>query len=503
MTLSKRTAAGATWSIAARVTTRCVDVLTLILMARLLSPADFGVVAIAATLVALVEAVLEIPVYQAVLGNPALGDDHLDTAFTLSLLRGFLVCLAVALLAWPFSHLYGDGRLLPLTCALSLAPVLRSLGSPRMILLVRALNFRSLFLVEVSGKLVAGLVATGASWWFASYWSIVAGTVMAPLVMTAASYVAAPYRPALSLRAWSLFAGFLGWSGATQLATAVNWQCDRLLLGRFASQLQLGQFSMAADLVAVPVQGLIKPILATALPALAAVTDDPGRLRLAYAKIVSALLAVVLPAMLGLALLSEPLVRAVLGAKWLASAPILQGLAIASIPGLLVAPLGALAVALNRMSILLAYSLLELAVRVPLILAGVVWFDIPGVVAAHVISSVLLAGVSMHLVSRLIGLGTFEQVFGPWRPQVGAGLMALAVLPCRPWLADLRDGLIPGLAGVIALGALVYAAALIVQWRLAGSPGGIEAVLVDHARAALAALERRWRRPAKAGERPA
>ncbi|MGD6613481.1 oligosaccharide flippase family protein, partial [Xanthomonas citri pv. citri] len=109
--LTLKTLRGAGWSVAARTLARVIDLATLLLLARLLTPADFGLTAIAVSLVAIVEMVLEVPLVQALMRLQKIETSHLDTAFTLGLLRGGVIAILMMLAAWPMAHIYDDSRL--------------------------------------------------------------------------------------------------------------------------------------------------------------------------------------------------------------------------------------------------------------------------------------------------------------------------------------------------------------------------------------------------------
>src|SRR5579871_4932278 len=108
--IRSRTAAGATILVASRLITRCIDLGTLVILGRLLSPADFGVVAIAMSVIAIVEAIMELPLGLALVALPTRTEEHYATAFTLQLVRGLLLAVILLALAWPIARIYNDPR---------------------------------------------------------------------------------------------------------------------------------------------------------------------------------------------------------------------------------------------------------------------------------------------------------------------------------------------------------------------------------------------------------
>lgn len=475
VSIARRTLTGAGWLVGARMGTRAIDLVTLLVLARILTPADFGVIAIGMTLIQLVEAVLELPVGQVLVRAPMLTPALLSTAFTLSLMRGLALAAILVASAWPFAWLYGDPRLAGLICFLSLAPALRGLGSPGMIVFARAIDFRREVALELAAKAIAFPVAAAAAWLTGSYWAIALGTVCAPLVLMLGSYLLAPHRPALSLAEWRMFAGFLGWTTAAQAITAINWQADRPILGLFVPPATLGTYSIANDLSLLPEQALLKPIGRPLLSAFAGIQHDPARLARAYVRSAGLVLAAGAPVMIGLAFLAMPATRLVLGPKWVAAAPIVQWLALTLVIPLFSAPMGPLAMSLGRTHVFFRQSVVELALRLPITLLLSWRFGVPGLIVARLLTSIINTTTSMHYVRAMIGLGWARQLAIGARPLAGGAAMAAVLLALRPWLAAHDEpALAVGTAAAGLLGLAAYAGASVLAWRVAGRPDGAE-----------------------------
>lgn len=481
-----RAAVGAAWLIGARLGTKLIDLTTLLLLARLLKPTEFGLVAVAMTLILIVEAILELPVNQVLVRLPTLSSRMFDTAFTVGALRGLVLAVLLGTLAVPFSIVYRNSDLVLIILILGMAPIARGLLSPRLAIYARHLDFRREFIIELAGKVLAFTASVIVAYRLQSHWALVVGIVASPVGMLVSSYIAAPYRPRLSLEGWRIFAGFLGWTTASQLVSAINWQCDRLILGRFVSLQRLGQFSLANDLAYLPEQALIKPIMRPLMSAFSHVRDDRTRLRAAYIKAAAAVFALGLPIMTGLSLLADPAVRLTLGGKWLEAVPVLQWLALSLIPPLFVSPLIPLAMALDRTNVFLRLSVWELVVKLPLMLLGAAALGVTGVIGARMATALVTALIAMLYVRRLIGLPLVRQFAGSWRIVAGGIVLAAILMALRPWLIG-TDGLIllVKLAAVATLGFSGYLATLFGLWAAGGASGGIEAAVVAQIQARL------------------
>jgi O-antigen/teichoic acid export membrane protein len=474
--LRNRTTTGAITLVTSRLIARGLDLGTLVVLGRLLSPADFGLVAIAMAVVQIVEAIMELPLGLALVALPTRTKLHYDSAFTLQLIRGLALAAILLLLAWPLALIYDDHRLVWLVCALSIAPASRGLLSPRTVEYAMNFNFLPSLTIEVAGKLVALALSVSVAWLTESYWSIAIATIASPVTMLVASYCFAPYLPNISLKEWRAFAKYLRWTTASQAVAALVWQMDQLMLGRFVDRFELGRFSMSANLAALPTQVLVGQTISPLAVAFSSVRDELERLKAAYHKSALSIAAIGLPIMVGISMNAEPIIRLILGPKWVTSASILSWLSLAMIPPLFAGPLIPLATTLNRTSVFLRLNLAELCIKFPLMLVGLSYYGIPGVVAVRLVTALAISGFTMFAVREMIGLRLRDQLLGPWRAAVSVAIMAAATVPLHGRFADAQGvfQLALDLAIVGSIGAAVYVVAMYVLWRAVGCPDGLE-----------------------------
>lgn len=482
-----RAAASAGLLVASRLITRCIDLITLSLLGRLLTPADFGIVAIAMSVIFIVEAVMEIPIGVALVRvrNPT--ERHYDTAFTVGLLRSCILMAVVIALSWPIAELYRDERLIWLISALGTAPAVRSLGSPRITEFTRRMDYRPIVALEAMGKLTSLVVSVVVAWCTGSYWAIAVGTIATPLTIAVASHIAFRYRPRLSLAEWSAFSAFVRWSTINQLVGAMNWQIDQLMLGRMVSRQDLGRFSMASNLASLPTQVIIVQLLNPLTVAFSLIHDNPARLKDAYRASAAMIVCIGLPVLIGLGLVADPLIRLVLGEKWTVISPIVSFMALSIIPSLFVSPLSPLLMALNRTQALFPIALSELLFKMPILLVAIWLFGMEGAVGMRMLTALFVAAVSMRAAQQTIGWAAWKQVAEHWRSIVAGTLMAAAVYPLT---CDLEHEpqivlMAAKLVGAVLLAAAVYAVAILALWFVAGRPAGAEAKILNLVRSVI------------------
>jgi PST family polysaccharide transporter len=458
--LTMKTILGAGWTVSSRLAGRLIDFITILVLARTLTPADFGLTAIATTLTVIVDSVLQVPLIQALTRLQSIRKSHLDTAFTLGVLRGLLLSLIVLGAAWPFAHIYNDNRLIALVAVLAIGPIARSLYSPAIVKYIRQMSFRQVFVAEFLGKIVASMLAISIVYSGGGYWAIAASSVSAPVAMTLISYFIAPYRPRLSLSKFPEFSTFLGWFSTAQIVSTLSWQFDRILLGYTISKSDLGQFAMATDLSDMPTQSLIGPAMQPVMAAFSRIDNDPERLRKAYLKASRFTMMLAAPACIGMSLTSDLIIDVLLGAKWTEAATYLQWLALCTVLIAFYQPVQSLALATNRTNVIFRLSLVELCSRIVLVSLGIYFYSLMGVVAARGAMSLIWFVLSLICAQYLVGTTVLSELRNLWQVAAACAAMALSVLALRHGLSGTHLNQVFELASTAAFGALVYVGSL-------------------------------------------
>lgn len=477
--VSHRTATASIWTISGKFLARLLDFVSLLVLARLLSPADFGIVAIATSVLVIVEAILDLPLTQALVRIPSPSERMFATAFTLSLMRGTAISLLMIVVAWPMALFYNDPRLFPLVAVISIAPAMRSVISPRMVLFMQRFDFRREFALDLLAKGATLIFSVGVVLATDSYWGLAIGAVAGPTTSTIVSYIFAPMRPRLSLSEWKHFQDMVGWNTVSQVLNSLNWQMDRLMLPRFTSLSTYGAFSVADNLAGIPYQTLVGPLMRPLMAAFSNV-GDRGQQITAYLKATNAIMVVAAPILLVIILLAEPIVRIVVGEKWIVAAPILQWLCIVSLIGLPTTIMPSLVMVLDKTRYVALRMFAEFAVRAPVTVVGVVMFGLEGALAARVIAAVVAYLVCLVIMQRLIGVSIGAQLYAFVRPLVACVPMVGFLLLVQPVLVAMPLGLeLVIVVGFCSIGALaLFWVFSLLLWQAVGRPDGLEAIIV-------------------------
>lgn len=470
--LSERTIRAGIWTILARVTSRGIDFIVLLVLARLLGPDDFGLVATAMTVIYIVEAVLELPLTIVLVRLPEVSDEIYNTAFTLGLIRGLLVAAIMVSLALPFASLYEDPRLAKLMCVLSLAPAARGLSSPRMVIYDRAMDFSRKGLLEIIGKSLAAIVAISVAFAADNYWAVATGTISNPLFMLIFSYVFAPMWPNFSLKQWRIFSNIAAWNFVSQVISAVNWQIDRLILPIYVNTVWFGRFTTANDLASLPYQAIMAPISA---PIFAALVNARNRdnFQKAYLTVSCGILMLMAPVMCFIGMMADPIIKLILGSEWYGAIPILTAVSLLNVVYLPTIALAPLVMALDRPRLIAMRAAIELAIRLPLTILAIMFYGIMGAIAARFSTALILLIVDVHFIRSASSIRIRDQFYS-------AVFVFLSLVPACLSIWEFQGSLqaLAGNIGAILLGGVVfvslYIGSLFLSWLVRGKPDSAE-----------------------------
>ncbi|MDQ2763908.1 MAG: oligosaccharide flippase family protein, partial [Pseudomonadota bacterium] len=200
--VTSRTAIGASWMIAWRFVTRGLGFVSTLILARLLVPADFGIVAVASAFAAGIDALSELGL-QAALVRQADDDQTLyDTAFTLQAIRGLITGMILAAGAWSAGNLFRDPRLTPVLFVLAGVAAIGGLDNIAVVRFQRELRFDMEFRLLFVPRVLQFTTATIAAFTLRSYWALIIGIIVGRLSRTSVTYLIQPHRPRLSLSRW-------------------------------------------------------------------------------------------------------------------------------------------------------------------------------------------------------------------------------------------------------------------------------------------------------------
>ena len=458
-----------------RLMDRAIGLVSVLFLARLLVPADFGLVAMGTVVLGALEAITGFGFEMALIQRRAKDRTRWDGAWTLNIIVGVANAAVIALLAPAAAAFYGEPRVVNVMLVLSVSALVCGLRNIGMVEFEQDLRFGPIVVLALIRRLVGFLVTLSLAWWYGTYWALLAGMLTGHVADLVFSYQVSRYRPRLSLTAWRDLFSFSRWLLVLNVLGYANNRGGDAIIGNVAGAAALGKYTVSYEIANLPTSEMVRPVTRAVFPGYAMMATDPARLSSGFTKVLSLVLLFALPAATGIAVLADPIVSVLLGPRWIDAVPLMQVLAIFGGIRATQANTGSVYLALNRpqltAAIAFASLFLELGsfaialTRLPV--AEAAWFLVGG--------SVITGIINLTVLKQLLKLRTRDLFRGAVRPTLGVAVMASALLPLTATVWNGAEPLAAGafaLVSLVAAGTLIYLATVLFAWSMLGKPTG-------------------------------
>jgi O-antigen/teichoic acid export membrane protein len=408
--LADRLRTGLAWKGASQLVMQLSRAVVAVVLARLLSPHDYGLAALVLIFSNLVAVFSDLALGAALVQRERLSEDDRSTVFWTGVATGVLFTAVGVAAAGPIAAFFHQPEVKPLFRVFSLSFLVVSLGSTQTALLTRELDFRNLELRTMAGTLAGAAAGIALAALGFGPWAIIGQQLAIVAVSTLLLWTLSPWRPRASFSLASLrgLAGFSGNVLGTRLLFFANRNADNLLIGRFVGAAALGVYSVAYTIMLVPFSQLAGPLQQVLFPALSRMQDDVERMARAWLRANRAVAALSVPALLGLIVVAPDFVDVVLGHRWHRAAIVIRILAWVGLLQSLQRLNSSVLQARDRTGPLLRYSVVVLASSLAAFVIGLPW-GIVGISIGYAISSTLVEPYYTWLTVRAleISLRTF------------------------------------------------------------------------------------------------
>ena len=475
--IAARTAIGATWVLIWRLAARSVGFVSTLILARLLIPEDFGLVGLATAFAGMIEMFTWIGVQDLLVLQRAPSREHYDTAFTISALRGLLMALALAGLAWPLAGFMNEPRLVGLILVMALGAAMSGLENIGVVDFRRDMQFDREFRLQILPRLITAGVTLVCALAFRSYWALPAGLLAGRAMRIVYSYTAHPYRPSISLLHWRVFLGFSLWTWVGAIAYILRDKSDSLVVGRVLGASPVGIYSLGVELAQMPVSELLEPLGRALFSGFAVNTRAGEGNRHAFLRVTGLVALVIMPVSVGVSAVAAPVVALMFGPAWLGAVVVTQLLAVAGMLRVFGHVSGILLTATGTPRTPALISGLCGLLRLALLLALVPLWGLVGAATAALVAIAVEELVFAVVICQRLELRARSMLAQVWRgasaSAVMAGLLTWLGLGWAPAAgASAADFL--NLVLAIGVGAASYSGAVLVLWWAAGRPDGAE-----------------------------
>jgi len=503
--LAVRTATGAGWVIVWRMSTRIMGVISTIILVRLLGPADFGLVALATTFSQAVDWFATIGVNETLIREKTLNRRLYDTGFTLNLMRGVVMAVAIGAEAWPVALFFHDERLAYILMALALTTGLAALENIGVVDFRRELAFHKDFRLSVIPRIASIIVTVAWAFAFANFWALIAGIATNRVLRVGLSYWMHPYRPRLSLAAWRRMLGFSAWTWLCASTQLIRDRIDTIVIGRLYGPASVGVYSVGWEIGSLTSTELVEPLTSALFAGFSEARRSGGGIAAGYVRAVSATFLLTLPLGIGLSALASPVVRLAFGVKWLDAIPLVQIFALVCMFKVIAYFSGVLFNAHGFMALQFRVLFASLVVRCVMLAALIGPYGLIGAVMGFAGCTAIEELLSLILVLRRFNIRGRELLLGTWRCILAASVMGITLYSLGAGATPPDSGawaLAREILSSTAIGATTYIGTLLLAWFLSGRPSGAETAFLDIFGGTIRHLFRRGRPTARNGAQP-
>lgn len=456
MSLRRKAIKGVKWSAFQNIILRLSSFLVLLVLARVLDPVHFGLIALADLAINFSQIFIGAGFASSIVQRDKLEPEHLNTAFWVNIGVGLFLMTLLLLLAGPIANIFEQPDLKPVIVWLSLGLMFSSLSQVQTAILKRELAFRALAIRSVIAEPIAGALAVVLALLGFGIWSLVFRALAASLVKTIILWRASDWRPgfSVSLRHFNDLFSF----GVNMLATNIvqffSRQSIVALIGYFLGPIALGYYNVATRLYILLEQSLGGVINSVAWPVFSRLQNEPERLKSAFYSATSIVSLVASPVFFGLIAVAPEIIPVVFGAKWTPAIPIIQILALLGFLRTMFQINGSVIVAMGkpqwRLALFAAIGLLSVCLFFMVLSKG-----LTAVAAAYTVAWYVLAPISLWMVQRLINIDLIKYLRLHLVP-IAATVAMLVVVRGLTVLLESQHMAGARLALVIAIGAVTY-----------------------------------------------
>jgi lipopolysaccharide exporter len=480
-------ARGAVWMVLFKLVERGLGLISTLILARLLAPADFGVVAMALSFIFMAELLSAFSFDVAIIHNQSATPSHYNSAWTCNFLLGLSITVLMVAIASPIATFYRKPELMWVVYALAFGPLLTGAENIGVVAFRKELDFRREFKFQVSRKLISFSVVVPLAFLLKSYWALVIGILLGKAAGTVISYLMHPYRPRLDFSKVRELFVFSRWLLVNNLVSYFKERSGDFFIGRLAGASSLGTYNIAYELANLPTTEISAPINRALLPGFAKMKTQE-EIGSAYTNALGLLALLALPAAATIFAVAPFLVPTLLGKKWLDAIPLMQILAFNG--ALLLFHSSICSVLMGRgfpkrVTITNGCYTVILLAFLAFFFLGWPEVGVIGAAYAVLLTSVLCTPIYLYQMRRCLGLAPMLFLKAIARPMLAAGVLVASVT----WLLPDYDpamGIVVTLAWLsagVALAVATYAASIFGLWVALHRPPGPEQMAMDRVHA--------------------
>ena len=429
--------------------------LRLMLLAKLLAPEAFGLVAVAMVAVGVIARITDLGMVPALVQRESATVEEFDAAWTVGLLRALTIALVLGAIATPVAAVFGEPTAAPVIQALAWRPVIEAAASIGVVRLTRQLEFRRLAMIAMPAAVLDLAVAVATAERL-GVWALVAGALAGSCTTLLLSYLLAPHRPRLRFRFEAIrpLIRYGRWVFATGIIALVGSSLSQVAISRIEGVAALGVYFLAWRVAFLPIDAMSAVVSSVAFPMFARLRDDARSTAATFRTLLTGMSVVLLPGY-ALVFVLAPALEGVLGERWTGTTPIIRILSVAAVTGTLGELVAPLLMGRGRADRAFVLEVVQTGVLVAVLIPLVLAFGASGAALAWLAGNVSALILTIAWLKSMVP-GGLDLEPKPLLATFGAALIAAsAAMACANFMSPtaglLSGALAGGAAAAIAL----------------------------------------------------
>jgi PST family polysaccharide transporter len=469
-TIARRTARGGVVTIISHGLKFVLSIFATAVLARLLTPQDYGLVGMVAVFTGFVAMFKDAGLSLATVQRAEISYEQISTLFWVNVTLSAAITLVMIVLAPAIGWFYAEPRLVLITIVTAAGFMFGGLAVQHEALLKRQMRFYALSVIAFLSMMVGYAVGIIFAWRGAGYWSLVFSQLALLASNLLGVWIVCRWRPGRPQRNTGV-RSMLSFGGNITGYALINYLSNNsanLLVGRMFGPLSLGLYTKAAQLLSIPTEQINEPLATVSIPALSRLADSPERYRQAYLRIMEKVIMVTMPAIALMMATSDWVVRIILGTQWMESSKLVVFMGVAALFQPVMATAGWLLVSQGRVRDMLRWSLINAPISIGAIVLGLPW-GVVGVAASWSISRIFVANPLLFWFVGRKGPVRMVDFYRLLAPFTGASVVSFAACLVFRRFVVIRNPVL----GVVACAVVVGLTTLLV---LALMPAGRKAL---------------------------
>lgn len=393
MSLKKQAISGVKWTTISSIFNSIIQIVQLAILARILNPTDFGLMAIVMVVIGFSQIFIDMGVSNAIIYKQEVTSKQLSSLYWLNIIIGFLFFFLIVFSAPIISNFYNNKKLTPLIRLVAITFLIKPFGQQFMVLLQKNLRFNAIAKTDMITKFISFIVVVTLAYKNFGVYSLAIGSVVTTILSTIGYifYGEKIHRPKFYLKISGLneYISFGLFQMGERVIQYFANQFDTILIGKLLGIEVLGVYNVAKNLVSKPA-AIINPVVTkVTFPLMSTINNDVSKLKAIYLKTINYLSFVNFPVYLLITVLAKPIVLIMFGPKWLEVVPLIQILALVYILRSIGNPAGSLLLSRGKANIAFYWNLATFFLYPISIIIGSNW-GISGVALSTLILQILL-----------------------------------------------------------------------------------------------------------------